>query len=538
MVIQSDVVVVGGGLAGMAAAWTAARSGARVVLLDKARAGTSGPTAFAAGDLLCWLPAEDDLQEWVEAYLEAGLGLNSRSWLERLFQGNYGYVRDLVEAGFPLETAPDGSWVRRSGRGPIVKCVLASMLQWQEMFRQRCKGLGVRVLDRVAAEQLLVQQGRVVGVAGFDVRGGEAVAVASTSTVLAAGGCSYRGLFFGQNVVAGEGLKMALDAGAALAYMEYGNQYNVSLLRFPTYGQSKFMAHGGKYVNCQEEPFLATGKARLGHRSTGNESVKYMVEEVKAGKGPIFLDLSQFQEWDLVARLMPNLMRMLQRAGVDLREIPHEAVPAFTGTSNASAAGVLIDGQGQSSVPGLYAAGDCACKGLVVGAAIGMTGISLAWANYTGHLAGASAAIAARDRGPIPLPTEALEESTVRLLELRGSERPLHPRQLLMELSDLMGRVDVSLIRHEMRLQAAMDRVRVMKSQLAAEVGARDGHELMLWHEVAASLDCAESTLLCALERRETRGGHFREDYPETDPKMATVLLVRREGGDLRVERT
>lgn len=79
----------------------------------------------------------------------------------------------------------------------------------------------------------------------------------------------------------------------------------------------------------------------------------------------MYLDLTGFHDWDLVARPMPNLMRMAERAGKDWRAIPQEVVPAFTGTSNASAASTLIDPRGQTEIPGLFAAGDCACKGLV-----------------------------------------------------------------------------------------------------------------------------------------------------------------------------
>ena len=535
---RADVVVVGGGLAGMMAAWTAARSGARVILADKARAGTSGPTAFAAGDILCWVPSEDNLQEWVDAYLEYGLGLNSASWVAALLQGNHILVQRLVSEGFPVETDADGRWVRRSGRGPLVRCVLAPMLQWQEALRARCLKRGVTLMDRVAVERVLVDGGRAIGVAGFDVRTGEFHALMAPAVILATGGCSYRGPFFGQQVVAGEGLMMALEAGASLAYMEYGNHYNVSLLRFPTYGQSKFMAHGGRYLNRHGEPFLTRREPGLGQRAVGNEAVRHMVEDVRAGNGPIYLDLSRFEEWELVRKLMPNLMLMLERAGVDLRRSPEPVIPAFTGTSNASAAGIMIDSQGQTTLPGLFAAGDCACKGLVVGACIGVTGVSLAWANLTGHLAASSALQYAGQGHRVGASPETLQHARQELFAPLRRSASGRPRDTLIELSRLMGRVDVSLLRHEERLGRALRRVRELKAALAEAAGASDLHELMLWHEAASSLACAEATLLSALSRRETRGGHYREDDPETDPLQASVILAGLADGRLEIRRS
>lgn len=531
---SADVVVAGGGLSGIMAARTAARHGARVVLLDKARAGTSGPTAFAAGDILCWLPDEDSLPQWVDGYLEAGQGLNSRAWLERLFQEGHRYISGLVAEGFHLETDPDGRWTRRSGRGPIVRCVLAPMLRWQEMARRQCLDLGVTILDRVAAQRIVTDRGQVAGLIGFHVRTGEPVAIGARSVVLASGGCSYRGLFFGQNTVAGEALSMALRAGASLAYMEYGNHYNVSLLRYPTYGQSKFMAHGGRYVNRLGEPFLLSPAQRAGHRASGNEAVAAMVEEVRAGRGPIRLDLSGYREWDMVARLMPNLVRLLERAGLQRVASPEEVVPAFTGTSNASAAGIPIGPSGQTGVPGLFAAGDAAAKGHVIGACIGTTGVSLAWANLTGHLAGAGAAAHAAGCQDAADSRDLLREAAG-ILEPVASNRPGSARQLLIHLSELMGRPDVSLIRREDRLQAALSQVRDWALQLH-ETGAADPHDLMVWHETASSLTCAEATLRSALARRESRGGHMREDCPDTRPEMSFVLQARTGPDGLRVE--
>lgn len=528
-VLETDVVVVGGGLAGVCAARRAAELGARVVLVDKARAGTSGPTAFAAGDILCWFPAEDELEKWVQAYLDAGEGLNSREWLESFFEGHHRLVQDLAAAGFPFVMNEEGSFVRRSGRGPLVKTVLAPMLDFQEKNRARCLSLGVKVMDRFCAVEVVMQGGSPSGVAGFDIYDGRPATVLAGAVVLGAGGCSYRGPFFGQDVVAGEGLAMALEAGVRLAYMEFGNHYNVSLACFDTYGQSKFMAHGGKYVNRLGQAFLEKKNA-LGHRASGNAAVRAMVEEVRAGRGPIYMDLTGFKDQGLAEDLMPNLKLALESGGISLFADKHEVIPAFTGTSNGSSAGAWIDQSGQTSVAGIFAAGDNACKGLVTGACVGISGVSLAWANYTGHTAGEGAARYAlankvsRPAGEV----SGLPERILKPLERHGG---LRPRDILQVLGEEMARVDVSLIRDETRLAGSLARVRNWRQELEAGSGAADPHELMIWYEARSAASVAEATLLAALERRESRGGHYREDYPEKKAEYDFVLAVENAGG-------
>ncbi len=528
-VIKADVAVVGGGLAGINAARRAAELGARVVLLDKARAGTSGPSAFSSGDILCWVPGQDSLGDWVQAYLDAGEGLNSRAWLTMFFEGHYRLVENLAGRGFPFILDGNGNFVRRSGQGPTVKCVLAPMQEFQEKNRQACASLGVTILDRFCAVEVLMQGPRPVGVAGFNLYDGRVSAVLARSVVISTGGCSYRGPFFGQDTAAGEGLAMALASGARLAYMEYGNHYDVGLASFDTCGHSRFAAHGGRYVNSLGGAFHERDETRSRH-VYGNALAKAMVEEVRAGKGPIYADLSGFRDRRLAARLMPNLMLALDCGGIDLFGDHHEVVPAFTGTSGASSAGIWIDPGGRTSVAGLFAAGDSACKGMVTGACVGISGISLAWANFTGHLAGQGAAgyASASDGWDGGVDLRELEG---RLLSPLGRRAVKGPRDILRALSNEMARADVSLIRSGSRLAGTLGKVSTWRWELENLSGAEDPHELMIWYEAKSSLSVAEATLLAAMERRESRGGHYREDYQDKNPEFDLVIAVEEING-------
>jgi len=522
--IETDVAVVGGGLAGLSAAGRAAGLGARVTLLDKARAGSSGLTAFSAGGILCWVPGQDSLGDWVQSFLEAGEGLNSRAWVTRFLEGNYRQLESLESRGYPFLKDGEGHFIRHTGPGPQNRHLIAPMRRFQEKNRQECQSLGVNIIDRCCIAVVLTQGGRAAGVAGFDVYTGKVTVVLAPAVVICSGGCSYRGPHFGQDVVSGEGLAMAMEAGARLAFMEYGNHYGVSLACFDTCGQSEFLSRGGKYVNGLGQFFLE-GEGKPGRRAAGNAAVKAMVDEVSSGRGPIYMDLTAFRQQRPAWELMPNLKAALDRSGIDIFADRHEVIPAFTGASSASPAGIWIDGRCRSSLAGLFAAGDCACKGPVTGSCVGIPGIGLAWANYTGHLAGRSAANYAGSAEAALYKPELSEISRQLLLPL-GREFARRPGAILRELGEEMSRVDVSLVRSSTRLVSALGKVSTWRWELENYCGAGDLHELVTWYEAKSALAVAEATLLAAMERRESRGGHYREDYPEKSPHFELALAV------------
>lgn len=531
--IQSDIVIIGGGLGGIMAAKTIVDiGGANVTLIDKARAATSGPTAFAAGDFLAWLPEEDSLDEWVNYYLEVGEGINYQSWIEKILKINYEIIRKLDKQGFYIEKNSDGSFLRRGGRGKITKCVLIPAYKLMKDMRQYIIAKGAKIIDRVQVTKLMkAEDGAISSVVGFNIRTGEEVNVQAKAVILAAGGCSYRGPFFGQDVVSGEGLCLAYNAGADLAYMEYGNHFNVSLKEFDTYGQSKFMAHGGKYINGLGEDFLT--KTGEGSRAAGHVAVRRMVEEVRDGRGPIYLDLRQFQEKELIKKIMPNLALLLEsNKKIDFYGRTNEAIPALTGTSNASSAGVLIDERAETSIKGLFAAGDNACKGLVTGACVGLSGISLTWANATGYLAGKSAVEFIKNRQANASINMAENGDIFTPLKFEGK---YNPREIIWELSAIMGNGFVTIIKTEERLLRAIDGIELLINRLNYDTVVTDHHELMIWYEAISALTTAKLSLEASIFRKETRGGHFREDFPSLNPELNKPLKICKDNNKLKL---
>jgi len=508
----------------MMAAKTAVEMGVSVTLIDKARAATSGPTAFAAGDFLAWLREEDDLDEWVNYYLEVGEGLNNKEWVTRLFETNYEIIRNLDREGYHITKDIDGSYLRRGGRGKITKCVLIPAYQLMKVMRKQIIAKGVKILDRVQVVELTKSEtGEISGIIGFNKRTGEDINIQAKAVILAAGGCSYRGPFFGQDVVSGEGIDLAYKAGAELAYMEYGNHFNVSLKEFDTYGQSKFMAHGGKYINQLGEDFLT--KSGEGSRASGHVAVRRMVEETRDGRGPVYLDLRDFHEEELIKKLMPNLALLLETAKIDFYHTPNEAIPALTGTSNASSAGVFINKNGETSIKGLFAAGDNACKGLVTGACVGLSGISLAWANVTGYLAGKNAATLAKNNTD-KLAKEKSNQESNHIFSALKSTGKYNPREIIWELSAIMGNGYVMILKNKDRLLKSKEKVEALTERLNQDVSVKDYHELMIWHEAKSALTTAKLTLEASLHREETRGGHFREDFPHKNPNINKPLKI------------
>lgn len=534
----ADIVIVGGGLGGFVAAREALKKGVSVILVDKARAGSSGPTVFAAGDMLCWLPEEDDLERWIDYYLQVGEGLNFPDRLRHLFETNYQLIKHYDEEGFQIKKTNDGSYLRRGGRGKVTKNVLIPMYEFMKELRRRLAKQGAEFLDRVQVINLN-KEDDLFTLQGISIRDERVISLQARSVILAAGGCSFKGPFFGQDVVSGEGLNLAYKTGARLGYLEYGNHFNVSLKEFDTYGQSKFMAHGGRYINRLGEAFLEDKKE--GNKVSGYIAVRRMMEEVQAGRGPIYLDLREFKERELVKELMPHLQAMLESSDTDFFDTPNEVIPAFTGTSNAAGAGVLIDERSRTDVPGLYAVGDNASKGLIIGACVGLSGVSLAWANVTGYEAGRDAADYVKGDFSGPGEQADLSESSKRSKEITGNIESLFdkaniqseaegarkgPRQIYQELAGIMGNGYINIIRDGKRLDGAIKKINILEEELNALTGLSDFHELMLSHETSSALRTGKFILNAARERRESRGAHYREDYPDKKEEFAGKVSV------------
>lgn len=514
---NADVLVLGGGLAGCWAAYRASQVGAKAILVDKGRVGTTGCSAFAAGDILWWTP-QDDLNQWINNYARWGGYLLDPAWFVILCHDIHERVLEMAQWGAPFERDEQGNLVRKPGRGHNAAVIFPG-LELMKLMRKKVYQTGTQILDNVMITDLVVEDGNLAGAVGFHIRDGDYYLIEANAVVLATGGCSWKGNYFGQDMVCGEGYALAYRHGAQLMNMEYSNSYNSTYCLFDIYGLSRFQRLGGKFTNSRGERFMSRYDKELGDGAFLHTLAIAVANEVREGRGPIYFDLLDMKEEDrrLSRKLLPMLFEMFDYAGIDIFRERLEWLPGFQGSIGTGSGIRLVDHSCVSTLEGLYAAGDAACEGLVIGGLTGPGAINLSWAIVTGYRSGEGAAQRAKAKqvkGPSKNLITDLRRMTFRFLTQEGEIRP---QDVYYQLQETVIGWDKSIIRHAERLKTSLDELERVGREVIPRMKASDSHQLMRAHEVEATLLTTEMVLRSALHRTESRAAHYREDYPETD---------------------
>lgn len=535
--MKTDVLIIGGGLAGCLGAITAAKKGSSVVLVDKAWTGGTGASTFAAGDILWYDPKQDNLDEWLKKYSNAGYQMFDPEWFEWLCLNVHDMVLEMDTWGIPFEKDAQGNFVRKPGRGHNA-AVMAPGFKHQKKLRSLAEGLKIKLLDRVMITSLLTVDGTVAGAAGFHVRTGQGYIIEAKSTVIAAGGCSYKGNYHGQDMMCGEGLDLALRVGAECTNMEFANVYSSTAKDFDICGMSRFQRLGGRFTNAHGEHFMERYDPVNQDGAHLNILQRAMALEVREGRGPIYFDLSSMspENRELSHRLIPMFFEACESKGIKPFEQLIEWMPGFVGAGSCGAGITLRSFACDTTVPGLFASGDAANEGLVIGSLAGPGGINLSWALVTGWKAGEGAAEAAAAGAALTVPSAEMDAALAMTFEKLGHAGGLDMGDAVYNIQSLVIPAKYNILRSGDRLREALEGLESARRDMEERINVRDPHELMGYHELRGMLVTAEMTFRCALLREESRGSHYREDFPDMDNrKWAVWTQTRLEGGQLAV---
>ena len=549
--IETDVLVVGAGGAGMYAAVAAARAGARVLLADKSMVGRGGATIMAQMTVAAAVAEQgpDDWTRHLADTLEAGRGLVDERLAGLLCEGAVERIREMDEWKVGWARDADGRMCQVSAPGhEVPRCVYVDFLNTgpavaQCLRRQSARTPGITKASGLVVTDLVTNDGVIAGAVGFSLEDGAAIAIAARAVVLATGGLTrlYRRNSASANMT-GEGYALALRAGAELVDMEFPQFFPIGHLAPRLVGMDPIMWDpfryklGGRLLNAAGEEFVHRyGGEDEGRYVTTRDIISYgITKEAEAGRatpgGGVFLSFEHLGERELREAFGPVIDRLAAN-GIDLTRRPIEVSPI----AHYHMGGVRVDEEMATRVPGLYAAGEA------VGGASGanrLSGNAIPEALVFGETAGRHAARYADGKAGGAWSREAARPHLEHLVANGGGRRPAGGSghnagaalgELRAELADLMWE-NVGVLRTGAGLSAALDRIRGLARQLEEIPVPGEGPYNLArqdWFDLRGGLMTAESIALAALRRTESRGAHQREDHPVTDPGQARNQRVR-----------
>lgn len=535
---NTDVLVIGGGLAGCWAAIRAKNIAPSVTLVDKAVVSRSGCSPWAYYFLAP--PQEKDLSLWKKELVEKGDFLNNQDWIDALLMEHAQRLKDMESWGAPFERDNRGNLIIKSGRGHrSTGFVTSDARPRMEILKKKARELGVDIVERVMIADLLTSDGKlptsgsVVGAIGFHTRTGDTVVIKSKAVINAAGPIHQ-----GANLT-GDGTAMAFRAGAELMSMEFCNHPSC----FSTDGKHLlgtlnvlFQSLGLKIVNSKGERFMEKYDPVLKERTDWSIMAQAMAKETFEGRGPITLDLSEAKREDIdyFAKLHPGRMAPFIEAGIDLKKDKLRVIAQIGVASSSGDGGMRIDLKGHTSIPGLYGAGST-CKNQVHGT-YSVGGINLSWCCATGYHAGESAAQDSLKAKGLPLnqkQVEALKQEA--LTPLKQKKGPL-PSAIFKEIEKITEPAMRSLIKRGDRIKATIADLKALRDEDLKALRARDWHELTKANEAKNLVLLSLATFRSALEREESRHSHYRQDFPYKDnANWLKWVFVKKDGKELKV---
>jgi succinate dehydrogenase / fumarate reductase flavoprotein subunit len=580
--LQHDVLVIGAGGAGLRAAIAAADAGARVGLVCKSLLGKAH-TVMAEGGAAAALANVDDRDNWRVHFadtMRGGQYMNNWRMAELHAREAPDRIRELEAWGAVFDRTPDGRILQRNFGGHryprLAHVGDRTGLEMIRTLQDHAIHLPIDVHMEATVVRLLRDGDRVAGAVAYDRERGRFKLFACGAVVLATGGIG-RAFSVTSNSweYTGDGHALAWQAGAELIDMEFVQFHPTGMVWPPSVKgilvTEGVRGEGGVLRNSLGKRFMfddipenyrnqTADNEEEGWRYTqGDKSARRPPElltrdhvarciqrEVREGRGSphggVFLDIAWIKERlpnaaDHIRKKLPSMYhQFMQLANIDITTTPMEVGP----TTHYIMGGIRVDGDTQmSSVPGLFAAGECAA-GLHGANRLG--GNSLSDLLVFGKRAGDHAASFATGVSASPgLGEQATGAIAAALAPFDRAGSPEAPYAIQHELQRMMQDL-VGIVRREDEMRQALDGIAALRDR-AARVGVAGNREYNPGWHTALDLDnlltVAEAVTVAAIERRESRGGHFREDHPDKDASYGSFNIVIRKdsSGGMQLER-
>nr|WP_232452856.1 fumarate reductase (CoM/CoB) subunit TfrA [Methanopyrus sp. KOL6] len=539
--LECDVLVIGGGGAAARAAIEAAKKGLNVVIVSKGAMGRSGCTVMAEGGynaVLRTTDPDDSFDAHFRDTVEGGAYLNDQDMVEILVREAPKRLLDLENFGAVFDRNEDGTLAQRpfGGQSKPRTCYAGDRTGHEIMMAllDEVRRLdGITVLERTMGYGLIRDHdGKVVGAVCVDLQTEDAIVITAYATVLATGGAGQLYPVTTNPVhKTGDGYAMALRAGCPLIDMEMV-QFHPTGMVYPDSVRGVLVTEavrgeGGRLYNARGERFMKRYDPERMELATRDVVARAIYKEIKEGRGTehggVYLDVTHLPDEVIEGRLETTFKQFL-RVGVDIRNEPMEVAP----TAHHFMGGIPIGTDGKTPIPGLFACGEV--TGGIHGANR-LGGNALADTQVFGCRAGRAAAELAlklRRRG--------------RRIQVRETDAPA----VESEIWSTIGQEDTILVREKLRktmwehvglersekgLKTAIKILNELKETV--ESGLDDEYGLRPVLEVRNMVEVAIAVARSALYRTESRGAHYRSDYPERDDERWLCHTVYKPDGSL-----
>ncbi len=558
---EYQAVIVGAGGAGLWAALELARNGIKSAVLTKLYP-TRSHTGAAQGGICAALGnLEEDHPEWhMYDTIKGGDYLVDQDAAEILAKEAIETVYDLEHMGLPFNRTPDGKidqrrfggHTRNFGEAPVRRACYAADRTGHMILQtlyQQCIKHGVEFFDEYHVVDVLIEDGVTRGVVGYRIADGTLHLFRAAAVMFATGGFG-RMFKITSNAfsLTGDGCALAYRRGVPLEDMEFFQFHPTGIVGIGILLSEAARGEGGILRNDSGERFMeryAPTMLDLAPRDMVSRAIYMEIREGRGigGKDYVHLDLTHLGK-KLIDEKLPDITefaRVYQGIEPITQPIPIQPTAhyAMGGIPTNIEARVVIDEQ-NTVLPGLYAAGECACVSVHGANRLGTN--SLLDILVFGRRAGRAMTEDVRAaNGELPqLPIAAAEPVRGELEAIRTRPRGENAQHIRMELAAAMMD-DCGVFRTSATLMDMTRKLRDLRARYA-NVAVKDSGrifntELLEAREVGYLLDCAEATVAAALARTESRGGHFREDFPERNDTdwLKHSLAYKAEGGpDLR----
>jgi len=555
-----DAVIVGAGGAGLRAAIEASDR-VRTAVISKLYPTRSHTGAAQGGVCAALGNMEEDHPEW-HAFdtVKGGDYLVDQPAAELLTSEAVDAIYQLEHWGLPFNRTPDGriaqrrfgGHTRNHGEGPVMRACYAADRTGHMILQtlyQQCVKRDIRFFNEFYCLDLVLDhEGRTAGVVAYELATGELHVFRAKSVMFATGG--YGRMFrvtSNAHALTGDGPAVVYRRGIPLEDMEFFQFHPTGLYKLGILLSEAARGEGGIVLNKDGERFMERYAPTIKDLAPRDIVSRSMYQEIKEGRGDgpngdmVYLDLRHLDP-KVIEEKLPDITEF---ARVYLRVEPTKELVPIQPTAHYAMGGIptnvdgqVVTGAGETPVPGLYAAGECACVSVHGANRLGTN--SLLDIVVFGRRGGVHMAEFAAEASLAPLPEQPAAPTLELLNGLRSRDRAVNPVDIRTELQDEMFD-KAFVVRSEQGLKEMEDVLATLRERYAQagvqDKGAVYNTELMEAVELGFLLDCAETLVASARARTESRGAHYREDHTLRDDAnwLKHSLAYRREDGSIEL---